>query len=66
MRKLNKDYLESVLRQRLSRQLDEFRVTAEHILVLQDGKEVCSICEGYENWEIKKPLQKMRFTDLLL
>ena len=27
------------------------------MLVLQDGKEVCSVCEGYQNWKTKEPLR---------
>ena len=57
MRKLNKERLEKTLRERLWAQMEYCRVSAAHLLVLQDGQEVCSICEGYQNWNTKEPLR---------
>lgn len=54
---LNKDRLEKILLERLQHQMEYCRVSAAHLLVLQDGKEVCSICEGYQNWITKEPLR---------
>ena len=56
MKKLNKEKLEKLLRGRLEREIADYRVGAAHLLVLQDGKQVCSICEGYRNWDTKEPL----------
>lgn len=58
MKRLNKEKLEKTLRERLDRERREYRVSAAHILVLQDGQEVCSICEGYPNWDTKEPLRQ--------
>jgi len=58
MRKLNSERLEQTLRQRLWDDMDDCRVSAAHLLVLQEGQEVVSICEGYRNWDTKEPLRK--------
>ena len=58
MKKLNKDKLESVLRGRLEQEMADYRVSAAHLLVLQNGQQVCSICEGYQNWDTKEPLRE--------
>ena len=57
MRKLNKERLEKILRDRLKEQMEWYQVSAADILVLQDGQEVCSIREGYQNWNTKEPLR---------
>ena len=57
MRKLKQPYLEKILRERLKQQMESCRVSAAHLLVLQDGQEVCSVCEGYQNWRTKEPLR---------
>ena len=58
MRKLNQEKLEKTLRERLDGDIAEYRVSAAHLLVLQDGKEVASICEGYQNWDAREPLRR--------
>ena len=58
MKKLNKEKLESVLRGRLEQEMADYRVSAAHLLVLQEGQLICSICEGYQNWDTKAPLQE--------
>lgn len=57
MKKLNKELLVKTLWERLRHQMEYCRVSAAHLLVLQDGEEVCSICEGYQNWNTKEPLR---------
>ena len=57
MRILNKERLEKILRERLRHQMEYCRVSAAHLLVMQDGQEVCSICEGYQHWKTKEPLR---------
>lgn len=57
MKKLNKDRLEKTLRERLQDQLEHNAINAAQILILQDGQQVCAICEGYRNWETKEPLR---------
>ena len=58
MKKLNKERLEKTLRERLAWEMEERRVSAAHLLVLQDGEEVVSICEGYQNWDTQEPLRR--------
>lgn len=58
MRKLNKARLEKTLRDRLAWEIAESRVSAAHLLVLQDGEEVVSICEGVQNLETQEPLRQ--------
>ena len=58
MRKLNKERLEQILRDRLAQNIAECRVSGAHLLVLQDGKEVVSICEGYQNTDTREPLRR--------
>ena len=58
MRKLNQEKLEMTLRQRLAWDIEQYRVSAAHLLVLQDGKEVVSLCEGYQNWDTREPLRR--------
>ena len=57
MRKLNKDRLETTLRDRLRFQFENNCVNAVQLLILQDGQQVCAICEGYQNWKTKEPLR---------
>jgi len=57
MRKLNKEKLEATLKNRLAHQLEACRVCGAHLLVLQDGQEVCSVLSGYQNWDTKEPLR---------
>lgn len=57
MKRLNKEHLEKTLRDRLRYQLDNNLVNAVQLLVMQDGQQVCAICEGYQNWETKETLR---------
>lgn len=56
MKKLNKDLLQSTLQQRLDEDMRWGRVSGAHLLVLQNGEEVCSICKGYQNLDTQQPL----------
>ena len=58
MKKLNREKLEKTLRDRLAREMEECRVSAAHLLILQEGQEVCSIRVGYQNWDTKEPLRE--------
>ena len=55
---LNKERLEKILRDRLVQNIAECRVSGAQLLVLQDGKEVVSICEGYQNTDTREPLRR--------
>ena len=57
MRILNQERLEKTLRDRLHCQFAANRVNAVQLLVLQDGKEVCALCEGYQSEYTKAPLR---------
>ena len=58
MQKLNQKKLIKTLQERLTREMEECRVSAAHLLVLQEGQEVCSIRVGYQDWDTKEPLRE--------
>lgn len=56
MRNLNRELLQNTLRSRLEEDLRYSRVSGAHILVMQEGKTVCDIAGGYQNWDEKIPV----------
>lgn len=56
MKKLNKELLHKTLKDRLDEDMRWGRVGAAHLLVLQDGEQICSVCQGYEDLDARKPL----------
>jgi len=58
MKKLNKELLQKTLKERLNADMYWGRVGGAHLLVLQDGQEVCSICQGWHNPDTGEKLQE--------
>lgn len=58
MKKLNKDLLHTTLSNRLEDDIYWGRVGGAHLLVLQEGEEVCSLCRGWHNPDTNEKLQE--------
>lgn len=58
MRKLNSRKLYDTLKNRLDEDMRYGRVGAAHLLVMQEGKVQCRICQGYLNPDTEQPLQE--------
>lgn len=58
MKKLNKERLYNTLKNRLDEDIRWGRVGGAHLLVLQEGEEVCSICQGWHNPDTGEKLQE--------
>lgn len=58
MRKLNAQRLYKTLSDRLEQDIHWCRVGGAHLLVLQEGKEVCSLCRGWHNPDTREVLKE--------
>ena len=56
MRTLNRELLQKTLQSRLEEDLRYSRVSGARVLVMQEGKPVCDIAGGYQNWDEKIPV----------
>ena len=58
MKKLNKQLLNETLKNRLDADMYWGRVSGAHLLVLQDGEEVCNLCQGWHNPDTGEKLRE--------
>ena len=58
MKKLNKELLYKTLKDRLDEDMRWGRVGGAHLLVLQNGEEVASICQGWHNPDTGEKLRQ--------
>lgn len=58
MKKLNKERLYTTLKERLDADIYWGRVGGAHLLVLQNGEEVCSLCQGWHNPDTQRVLKE--------